>query len=440
MRSLLGSLVNRSPIPYTGTKQNWYGGQGGRQRNVTGQLDAMGASAALFAIVNRTSTAVAAEAWHLHRRAMGSVCEFEQPDGEPCGTKNVVHVPRHPAQVVLDRPSNFYTTAEMFESGQQHVDLTGEGWLVMPRIGGMPAELWVAQPDRMVVVTDPRDFLVGYIYVGPDGRQVPLKRQDVLQNRMPSPLDPYRGMGPVQTIMQQVAGSQFSAEWNTNFFRNGARPGGIVKLSRNHTDDEFSQLVERFNLAHRGVANAGRTAFLEDGDWVDVKPMSLRDMQFVETADLNRDTVLLAFGMSKFAVGVVDDINRATADAAKAWFGETLTLPRLKRWQGLLNNDFLPQFPGWDPNPEAFGHVWFVHSNPVPADRVQQSAERTASVEQFVALASVGVDPEVAAQVCNLPELPMKPQPKPEAPPVGAPGRPGRKPPPDEQDVEDEAA
>jgi len=412
VRSLLGSLINRAPVPYTGSKQNWYGGPG-RKYGATGQMDAMGASATLFSIVNRTSTSVAAETWHLHRRAAGSVCEFEQPDGEPCGTKNVAHVPRHPAQVVLGRPNAFYTTAETFESGQQHVDLTGEGWLVMPRIGGMPAELWVARPDRMVVVTDPRDFLVGYIYCGPDGHEVPLKRQDVLLNRMPSPLDPYRGLGPVQTIMQQVAGTSMSAEWNTNFFRNGARPGGIVKLSRKMNDAEFEQLVERFNYDHKGPANAGKTAFLEDGEWQDVKPLNMRDMQFVETANLNRDTVLLAFGISKFAVGVVDDINRATADAAKAWFGETLTLPRLNRWRGLLNNDFLPQFPGWDPNPDSFGHVWFVHSNPVPADRVQALAEKTASVQQFVALIGAGVKSADAAELCNLPPLTMEPKPEP---------------------------
>lgn len=424
MRSLLGSIVNRAPIPFTGTRQSWYG-ERGRKYGTVGQLSAMEASAALYAIVNRTSTSVAAEAWHLHRRAEGGVCEFEQPDGEPCGTKNVEHVPRHPAQVVLDKPNDFYTTAELFESGQQHVDLTGEGWLVMPRIGSMPAELWVARPDRMVVVTDPRDFLVGYIYCGPDGREVPLKRADVMLNRMPSPMDPYRGLGPVQTIMQQVAGASLSAEWNTNFFRNGARPGGIVKLSRRMIDTEFEQLVDRFNVEHKGVANAGRTAFLEDGDWIDVKPMNMRDMQFVETAELSRDTVLLAFGMSKFAVGVVDDVNRAVGQAVKAWFGETITLPRLKRWRDMLNQDFLPQFPGWDPNPDSFGHVWFVHSNPVPADRAERREDQTAAVNQFVALVGAGVEPARAAEVCKLPELPMAPKPEPEPMPEpgGAPGR-----------------
>ena len=408
MKSLLGTLVNavsKPPLPYTSMRgANWYGTQQTRFGK-TGQLDAMGASAALYSIVKRTSTAVAAEVWHLHRPKPGGVCEFEQDDGEKCGAVNVQYVPRHPAQVVLDRPNDFYTTSETFESGQQHIDLTGEGWLVIARMGVMPAELWVAQPDRMVVVTDPDQFLLGYIYLGPDGREVPLKRADVLQIREPAPRDPYRGMGAVQTIMQQVSGAQFSAEWNTNFFRNGARPGGIVKLSRDMNDTEFDQLVDRFNANHRGPANANRTAFLEEGDWVDVKPMSLADMQFVETANLNRDTVLLAFGMSKFAVGVVDDVNRATAEASKTWFGETQTVPRLKRWKDLFNNDFMPQFPGWDPNPASPNHVTFVHSNPIPADRETARDDKEAAVKNYVALLRAGVDPVSASLVCGLPEM-----------------------------------
>jgi HK97 family phage portal protein len=407
----VGTLINaaavgaRSPIPYTSMRGgNWYGTQQTRFGK-TGQLTAMGASAALYSVVNRTSTAVAAEVWHLHRPMRGGTCDFEQPDGEKCGAVGVAYVPRHPAQVIIDRPNDFYTTSELFESGQQHHDLTGEGWLVVGRIGTMPAELWVARPDRMVVVTDPDKFLTGYIYLGPDGREVPIKRQDVLSIRTPSPLDAYRGMGAVQTIMQQVTGAQFSAEWNTNFFRNGARPGGIVKLSRDMNDTDFNRLVDRFNAAHRGAANAGRTAFLEEGDWVDVKPMSLADMQFVETANLNRDTILLAFGMSKFAVGVVDDVNRATAEASKTWFGETQTVPRLKRWKDMFNNDFLPLFPGWSSDPSNAAHVTAVHSNPIPADRETARDDRDAAVKNFVLLVRAGVDPAEAATVCGLPEM-----------------------------------
>lgn len=406
MRSLLGSIMDavaRAPVPYvaTGTQGRWGIGRAPRGNQIA-QMDAMGASATLFAIVNRTSTAVAKESWHMHRKSPGSVCTYEDARGQ-CGMPDVVHVEEHPALSVLRRPNDFYTTQELFESGQQHVDLTGEGWLVVSRLGRIPYELWVARPDRMVVVTDRTDFLVGYIYIDPDGREVPIKKEDVLSIRMPDPKNPYRGMGPVQTILSNVDSGSYSAEWNANFFLNGARPGGIVKLSRILGDTEFDQLVERFNANHKGTANANRTAFLEDGEWVDVKPMSIRDMQFVETANLNRDTILLAFGMSKFAVGVVDDVNRATAEASKAWFGETLTVPRLDRWKGMLNNDFLPQFPGHIPGREEL-----VYSNPVPMDREAARADKLAEAQIYALLVGQGADPTYAAEVAGLPMPPAR--------------------------------
>jgi phage portal protein BeeE len=182
------------------------------------------------------------------------------------------------------------------------------------------------------------------------------------------------------------------------------------------SDPDFNQLVERFNANHRGITNANRTAFLEDGDWVDVKPMTIKDMEFVETSNLNRDTILLAFGISKFAVGVVDDINRATADASKAWFGETMTVPRLDRWKGMLNADFLPQFPGHVP-----GELCFAYSNPVPADREATREDLDAAVDRFDILIRAGVDPEQAAEVAGLP-----PGLKIVNPPAAAAARPGR--------------
>lgn len=399
--SLIGDIVraarNDAPVPYVGQSQTgrgWFN----RSRNAAdqvAQMDTMGASATVFSIVNRTSTATAKPEWHMHQKTRGAntVCGY---DG--CDATGVRLVEKHPALVVLNKPNEFYTRQELFESGQQHVDLTGEAWIVIDRIGSMPYELWPVRPDRMTVVTDRQQFLIGYLYRDPDGVEIPLRREDVMQIRMPHPKDPYRGMGPVQTIVAEVAGGEMSAEYNLNFYRNGAQPGGVVKIRANMSDPAFNQLVDRWEENHGGVRNAGRTAFLEEGDYTQVKPITAADMQFVEGANLRRDTVLLAFGMSKFAVGVIDDVNRATAEASGAWFAEMQTVPRLDRWAGMLNNDFLPQFG----DALSVGYE-LVYTSPVPRDRESDRADRTSSVTDYVALLGAGVDPAEAAQVCGLP-------------------------------------
>lgn len=399
----LGRLFNQSPVPYVGTSQTGIGLRarlfGASPADPLAQMSAMGASATLFSVVNRTSGAVAAEQWHLHRTGTAlrdSTCEY---DG--CDAKGVQWVEKHPALTVLETPNKFYTEQEMFESGQQHVDLTGEGWLVIERLGSMPYELWLARPDRIAPVPSERNFIVGYIYTTPDGQEIPLRKENVMSMRMPNPVDPYRGMGPVQTVLNQIDSVKYSAQWNRSLFMNGSRPGGIIKVKPGMSDPDFDQLVTRWEQNHQGIANAGRTAFLEDGEWQDVTQMTVKDMQFVETAELNRDTILLAFGASKFDVGVLEDVNRAASEAAKASFGERMTIPRLDRWKGMLNNDFLPQFPGFNYD------LQFVYSNPVPADREADRADREASVRNYCALVAQGVDPVQAANVCGLPPMDM---------------------------------
>jgi hypothetical protein len=41
----------------------------------------------------------------------------------------------------------------------------------------------------------------------PDGQQIPLERDEVI--RLPNPLDPYRGVGPAQSILADLAVADF---------------------------------------------------------------------------------------------------------------------------------------------------------------------------------------------------------------------------------------
>ncbi|TDC63891.1 phage portal protein [Micromonospora sp. KC207] len=391
MRSLLGglaTLVNRAPVAYVGPGQRlsipWVGTSGAEA-----QMRAMGSVGTLFAIVNRTSNATSQVHWRLWRTA---------PSGR---REDRVEVTRHLALDLWRKPNPFMTGQEFVESTQQHVDLTGEGWWVVERDArarSIPLGLWPVRPDRMEPVPSPTEFLAGYIYHGPDGREVPLRLDEVIQLRMPNPLDPYRGMGPVQAILTDLDSARYSAEWNRNFFRNSAEPGGIIEVDKRLSDDEFDEMSTRWNEQHRGVANAHRVAVIEQGKWVN-RTFTMRDMQFTELRSVSRDVIREAFGIPKFAVGDVDDVNRATADASSAWFGEHLTVPRLERFKGALNNDFLPMFGS-----TAVG-LEFDYDSPVAGDEAAANAERTSKATAAKTLTDAGYDPAEVLAVVGLPPM-----------------------------------
>lgn len=410
--SVVGSsLRNRAPISYTATRTPRGLGSGlfGLSSGADAQMRAMGTVGALFAIVHRTSNSTAQVNWRLYRKAKSGLKEDR------------TQVTSHAALDLWTKPNAFYTRMEFVETCQQHIDLTGEAWWVIARNprATLPLELWPVRPDRMMPVPDPDNFLSGYMYMSPGGEQVALTLDQVIQLRMPNPTDPYRGMGPVQSVLPDLDASRYSAIWNRNFFLNSAEPGGIIQIPDRLDDDEFDELTARWNEQHKGVANAHRVAIIEKGQWVDRK-ITQRDMQFAELRTVTSDMIREAFGIPKFAVGVITDINRATADAAKAWFAEQLTVPRLERFKQALNNDLLPLY-----GPSVQG-LEFDYDDPVPPDLESQNAKLTTQSNAAAVLRDAGWDADDILTTVGLPKMryvgpPATSVPPPPATPVAEP-------------------
>src|ERR1041384_1277659 len=311
--------------------------------------------------------------------------------------------------MVWNRPNPFMPRQEYVEIGQQHVDLAGEWWWVIARsrlTGGTPVEMWPVRPDRMRPVESNTDFIAGYIYRSPDGEEVPLRREDVIMIRTPAPLDIFRGVSPLAALDADLSQTQVQTAWASAFFRNAAQPGGIIEVDRRMQDDEFEEMVARWEQQHRGVANAGRVAILEQAKFVPLS-YSQKDMQFVEPRGLTKQATLDAYGFPKFGLGDVDDVNRATATASLALMAATLTVPRLDRIKAALNFDFLPMF-----GPTATD-LEFDYENPVPPDQESENAALTAKTSAWATLVREGADPDEAADVVGLPRMKVeKPEPK----------------------------
>jgi hypothetical protein len=253
----------------------------------------------------------------------------------------------------------------------------------------------------MTPIPDRDNFLSGYIYSSPTGEQVPLGVDDVIMLRRPNPLDPYRGWGPVQTILADLDSSRASAEWNANFFRNSAQPGGIVQVDRRLDDNEFNEFRDRWAEQHRGVANAHRVAVLENGlTWVD-RSFSMTDMQFVELRNVGREIIREAFGFPKPLLGTVDDANRANMESAEEIFAKWLVRTRLRRTRQALNTRLLPMF-----GPAARG-LEFDFDDPVSSDVEKESKQLTAQANAAAALVNVGFDPAGTLSAVGLPEIPF---------------------------------
>lgn len=392
MRSPIGALAsftNRAPVPYAPRA-----GSGGRfpllhRAGREQQLRAMGSVGTVFAIVNRQAKAVGAAEWKLYRKASSGRDEDR------------TEVTSHAALDLWNSPNPFFNRQVFAEAGSQHKLLTGETWWVIAQHerANLPLELWPVRPDRMEPVPDPDNFLTGYMYYGPSGEQIALRKEDVIFIRTPNPLDPYRGIGPVQSILMDIDATRYSAEWNRNFFLNSAEPGGVVEVDRRLGEQEFNELRARWAEQHKGVANAHRVALLENGmKWVE-RSFSQRDMQFVELRSVAREVIREAFGFPKAMLGTSEDVNRANAEAGEVMFARWLIVPELDAIKAALNTQLLPLYGATGRGLE------FDYVSPVPEDEEAASRTLTAQAQAAQTLRSAGWDAADVLSATGLPEM-----------------------------------
>jgi HK97 family phage portal protein len=408
VKSLFGSIgravSNRSAVPLTtrsaGGPVSLFSASGNSDIRL---MQTYGDVGTVHAIVNRISSAVSSAEWHLYRKAASGLKEDRK------------EVTSHAALDRLLAPNNSMTRQELFETSQQHIELTGETDILVSLGGGLPTELRPLRPDRVIPVPNPYTFISGYIYQTPDGDRIPLEVNEIMQIRSPNPLDPYTGLGPIQAVLTDIDSSKYSTEWNKNFFLNSAEPGGIIQVSKRLDDDQYREMAARWAEQHRGVNKAHRVAIIEDGaQWVD-RTATQKDMEFTQLSTLSRDKILEAFGFPKSMLGIVEDVNRANAEASEYLFDKWLIVPRLERWKQLLNHNFLAYYANG-------ARLEFDYDSPVrenSQDEIQMLVAKWGAVAANVPL---GFDAAEMLEALDLPAVAFKAPAPPPAPIIAPPG------------------
>lgn len=402
VRSFRGQLARREqpPVPYAlRPRSSIFDLIGGKADNET-YLRTYKQSGTIYQIVSTLAVSVATPEWHLYmKQPQDGRVRYTTGDR---GSDQRVEVVQHAARSLWDEPNPFHTRFEFMEGTLQHLELCGEGWWVANRENPLhlPSSLWYVRPDRIEPVPDPQDYLVGYVYTGPGGEQIPLTLDQVILIKYPDPLDPFRGAGPVGSLLTNIQAQRYSGEYNRNFFLNGAEPGAIVEIDKRLSDPEFDEWVNRWRESHLGVARAHRVGILENGaKWVDAKNTN-RDMEFGALRLAIRDELREGWGVHKAILGNSEDVNRANAQTAEEVFGSWKVIPRLNRIRMVGNKRLLPMFGATGAGKE------FDYENPLPDDREADNAELTAKSAAAAALAKLGIwDPDDILEAVGLPKM-----------------------------------
>lgn len=211
---------------------------------------------------------------------------------------------------------------------QEWLDLAGEGFAVQERNGlALPVELWPVPPHWMADTpsTTAPFFRASYL-----GWQRNFPEQDVSWFKMPNPENPYaRGTGLGEALGDELDIDESSTKLLRNWFFNSAIPPVIINLPE-VGDAERERFKERLFQDHQGPQKANRV-MISNALAMDVKVLTqtFKEQEIPALRAAAKEIVVQVFNVPPEMMGIIENSNRATIDAADYLYTKGVICPRM---------------------------------------------------------------------------------------------------------------
>jgi HK97 family phage portal protein len=273
----------------------------------------------------------------------------------------------HPMLDALLRPTPEHTARQRQILSQTWMDVVGEAfWLVERGEKGNPFEFWPIPPSwvKRVPSTLAR-FSSGATDAFPDfeiqtsGGNARIRRDDMIWFRDPDPADPYgRGTGFGHALNDELDIEEYATKTAAARFWNQAIPNYILMIE-GADEKELRRLQTELDDKHRGWKRSHRPKLTSGKIQVEKLDVSFVDLQMVEQRKYETQVICQTFGIPPEILGIIENSNRSTIDAADFIFSLYLQVPRLDFWEDQYNQRIAPLFGG---------DIVMLYESPVPED------------------------------------------------------------------------
>ena len=255
-------------------------------------------------------------------------------------------ITQHPFLDFMAQPNPLYemTSSAIWRLHEIYLMLVGEGFFLIERDEiGRPVEFWNV-PPHWVKMT-PYLGNPNYQIVSPGGLSMNIPVDDMFVMKQLNPLDPFmRGLGIAESIADEVEIDEYAAKFQKRFFYNDATPPTVF-IMPDATPEQRDAFMAGWNKRHKGVENSHKAAALTGN--VSVHELGKgegKNLGFIESRVAMRDAVLEHFGVPREIMGITENSNRATADAAQYIYAKNVLMPRLRNREEAINKQLLPLF------------------------------------------------------------------------------------------------
>lgn len=285
-------------------------------------------------------------------------------------------IEEHPIIDLFEKVNPIMTRYDLWELTMTYLELTGNSyWYKVRDRLGVVRELWPLPPHLVKPVPDAQTILKGYLFEY-QGKRISFEADEIVHLKYPNPLSIWIGMGTLQAAAYAFDADLFMRKWNVNLFKNKAMIDGVLMTDQYLQEDDVERLRAQWQKTYGGEANARKTALLQAGVKYEPIGLSPTELDFLNSVNWTRNDILGIFGVPRSKAGIVEDVNRANAEAEDYTFSNDVILPKLVKIYEKLNQDLVPDFD--DEN------LWLGFVSPVPEDKEFVLKQDESDLRNFV--------------------------------------------------------
>lgn len=278
----------------------------------------------------------------------------------------------HPLLDLLNKPNSYQTREEFMWLTIGYLLSSGECLWIFDAPKN-PKEMVLYDGARVTVNFDKEKIIKSYSIILSDGKRSEVDASEAVLLKLPSFHTPFRGTGVMKYIASTLDTDKFSEDYLRNFYFNSALPNGVLHTEQELNDDIIKRLKTQFEARHKGTKNAHRLAILEKGLKFENTGFNMQQLEMGVTGERIRDKVLAAFKVPKSIVGIVEDVNRANAEASALNFTKRAIIPKLKMIQSQVNQFIIPKFTDGQ-------NLWFEFEAPSMEDELLKAQTRQINI------------------------------------------------------------
>jgi len=267
-------------------------------------------------------------------------CELFQrkPDG---GKRPATEHPLY--RIVHSRPNSQMSPIHFKEQETARLVNSGNSYSEIQRTqGNRIANLWPIHPSR-VTPNRRSDGTVYYDVRQENGSCRQISWENMLH--VPGTLsdDSLTGKGVITLARENIAMGLTTERFGQSFFRNNAKPGGIIEHPGKLKDIGVQNLRRSWNAVHQGSGNVGNVGILEEGAKFHELGFNAEDAQFLQTRNANITDFARWY---RIPPHMLYDLLRSTNNNIEHQGAEFITyslMPWLVRWEESMSVQLLTE-------------------------------------------------------------------------------------------------